>query len=403
MAAKAKRVPKNTVKAHKPRVVCPETGAVSICVMCAIHPSLKRFVRDHGAVGYECGICHRSDQIASSPADYGALSSLIRALIRFHYDEWTYNRHWGGNDEPESLLCRENDIVEHAPAPGFPRSAETSEEFLVGLFDPPYPDYDKGISIYAGHHEKYGRLPPLDALGTSMSPLYKKMAERLSKENYFQVEDEFEKLLSKLGAGAGNHRNCREPLVENIQADFHGDNAKLIWVVSLDGKKMQSETYKVLAILDKPQSESSHNAEANNLQNFAPPTTASAMPQDLFWWFDETAPVPGAPLFEVVVTARAYDGALDILRKARQGNTSVQAGTSVLDSGYHPATVNLDSWQKSNPNSTPSLFYWQGEEVNGATQIMHFQMTKRAYEQMLALVAGSDLRFRPSQSSNQAR
>jgi len=28
--------------------------------------------------------------------------------------------------------------------------------------------------------------------------------------------------------------------------------AKLIWVVSLDGKKMQSETYKVLAILDKP-------------------------------------------------------------------------------------------------------------------------------------------------------
>jgi len=42
------------------------------------------------------------------------------------------------------------------------------------------------------------------------------------------------------------------PLVENIEAEFHGDKAKLIWVVSLDGKKMQSETYKVLAILDKP-------------------------------------------------------------------------------------------------------------------------------------------------------
>ena len=30
------------------------------------------------------------------------------------------------------------------------------------------------------------------------------------------------------------------------------DNAKLIWPVSLDGKKMQSETYKILGILDKP-------------------------------------------------------------------------------------------------------------------------------------------------------
>ena len=49
-----------------------------------------------------------------------------------------------------------------------------------------------------------------------------------------------------------NRRDCRVPLVDNIQAEFHGDKAKLIWVVSLDGKKMQSETYKVLAILDKP-------------------------------------------------------------------------------------------------------------------------------------------------------
>jgi hypothetical protein len=54
---------------------------------------------------------------------------------------------------------------------------------------------------------------------------------------------------------AGNHRSCRIPLVEIIDAEFHGDKAKLIWVVSLDGKKMQSETYKVLAILDKPKSD----------------------------------------------------------------------------------------------------------------------------------------------------
>ena len=48
------------------------------------------------------------------------------------------------------------------------------------------------------------------------------------------------------------HRSCRTPLVNSIQAEFDGDKAKLKWSVSLDGKKMQSETYKVLAVLDKP-------------------------------------------------------------------------------------------------------------------------------------------------------
>lgn len=50
---------------------------------------------------------------------------------------------------------------------------------------------------------------------------------------------------------AGNHRSCRIPLVDNIEADFHGDKAKLKWPVSLDGKKTRSETYKILAILNK--------------------------------------------------------------------------------------------------------------------------------------------------------
>jgi hypothetical protein len=51
---------------------------------------------------------------------------------------------------------------------------------------------------------------------------------------------------------AGNRRSCHVPLVDVIQADFHGDNAKLTWSVSIDGKKMQSETYKILGVFDKP-------------------------------------------------------------------------------------------------------------------------------------------------------
>jgi len=60
------------------------------------------------------------------------------------------------------------------------------------------------------------------------------------------------KFAEHMAGHAGNRRSCRAPIVDNIEADFKGDNAKLIWPVSLDGKKMQSETYKILGILDKP-------------------------------------------------------------------------------------------------------------------------------------------------------
>jgi len=47
-------------------------------------------------------------------------------------------------------------------------------------------------------------------------------------------------------------RSCRIPPVDDIQAEFDGNSAKLKWSVSIDGKKTQSETFKVIAVLDKP-------------------------------------------------------------------------------------------------------------------------------------------------------
>jgi hypothetical protein len=63
------------------------------------------------------------------------------------------------------------------------------------------------------------------------------------------------KFAEHMAGRVGNRRSCRTPVVDNIQADFKGDKARLIWPVSLDGKKMQSETYKILGVLDKPKSD----------------------------------------------------------------------------------------------------------------------------------------------------
>jgi hypothetical protein len=43
-------------------------------------------------------------------------------------------------------------------------------------------------------------------------------------------------------------RSCRVPLVNDFEGTFDGDKAKLFWPTSLDGKKVEYETYKIIAV-----------------------------------------------------------------------------------------------------------------------------------------------------------
>jgi hypothetical protein len=61
------------------------------------------------------------------------------------------------------------------------------------------------------------------------------------------------KFKERFAGPAGNRRSCRMPLIDEIQIEFSGDKAKLKWPVSIDGNKLESETYKILGILDKKQ------------------------------------------------------------------------------------------------------------------------------------------------------
>jgi hypothetical protein len=49
-----------------------------------------------------------------------------------------------------------------------------------------------------------------------------------------------------------NRRSCRTPPADEVTAEFNGDEAKLMWSVSLDNRKMQSETYTILNIVPSP-------------------------------------------------------------------------------------------------------------------------------------------------------
>jgi len=53
-------------------------------------------------------------------------------------------------------------------------------------------------------------------------------------------------------AGQTDRRSCRKPPIDEIKADFKGSNAKLSWPISVDGKKVESETYRILGVIPKP-------------------------------------------------------------------------------------------------------------------------------------------------------
>jgi len=67
-----------------------------------------------------------------------------------------------------------------------------------------------------------------------------------------QLPDGRRVVVGCVSKGSGNYiRSCRIPLVDEIAAEFKGKDAKLKWIVSIDGKKTESETYTILSVSAK--------------------------------------------------------------------------------------------------------------------------------------------------------
>ena len=173
----------------------PLTGP-SLCVQCAKHPSLKGFIHTHSATDIECAICGLQGIEVSAPNAFPGLVNLIRALIRFHYGEWEYNPHWGGEDI-DTILLKENPIFEHAKSNGKILDQDRIETFLQEISWPPYPPPDKGISIYAGFEETIGRMVA-PSISKSPSELLTLVTQELKHKNFFDVEKQLEKPITEI-------------------------------------------------------------------------------------------------------------------------------------------------------------------------------------------------------------
>ena len=178
-----------------------EPAECSICEDCAKHPSLQRLIDRYPALGPVCGVCLRDPKKTEyRVADLGvaeAMSNLVRALVRYYYDEEQYNHHWGGDFTPTSILQTENPIVHHEKTSTYNRDPVGSELFFDSLFDPPYPPHDSGVSVYAGFDDGVRLLNWSLQRGTSQH--FNKIGKRVRAENYFHIEPDLAELFEVIG------------------------------------------------------------------------------------------------------------------------------------------------------------------------------------------------------------
>jgi hypothetical protein len=114
---------------------------------------------------------------------------ILRALLRFHFSEWDYNGHIGGEDI-ERLLGRPNPIIEHSNECGV-------EEICLIAYESGYETADLGVSLFSGYDDGF-RLTPLEALSKGEDPFLAEIRRRLQTENHFHVAKEVERRLKLL-------------------------------------------------------------------------------------------------------------------------------------------------------------------------------------------------------------
>ena len=157
------------------------TQNVSLCLACSKHPEVLDLVNSDLTEGV-CGLCGSDSKPVYNPETFEKLRDLIRALIRLYFDEDAYNHHWGGSSVHELLSGQENPIVSIA-------SSDTYvDDFIYRVQEEGgvYPDYDKGICLYAGHGEM-GRELQFSISNTNLTSL-RNIELRLARENFHLVE-----------------------------------------------------------------------------------------------------------------------------------------------------------------------------------------------------------------------
>jgi hypothetical protein len=183
------------------------TPVTTICMDCAKDIILSRYINEKGISSGKCSLCQGLNTTKFIRIDdTSQIKDVFKSLIRYHYSEWDYNSHWGGN-RLEFLLSRDNPIIDHTRIK-LGKDDTDIEEVIFPLVEdfswPPYADDPStGVSLYYGYGMGGRGLFP-DPIPDSRSDYLSWLESQLLNKNYFKFEDEalnkiapYKKLISK--------------------------------------------------------------------------------------------------------------------------------------------------------------------------------------------------------------
>jgi RES domain-containing protein len=162
-----------------------------LCVACVRDRNLKALIERQG-IDSTCVNCGETRRCLDTESD--DFFQLTKALVRFHFSEWEYNTHWGG-DGYESLFYGEDNVFFD---PGRSLSEDAYDDLVTSITcGDVYEDYDKGVSIFAGYGQGGVQNLLLESLKSDLDPELLSIARQLKDKNHFDLEQEAKQIISR--------------------------------------------------------------------------------------------------------------------------------------------------------------------------------------------------------------
>lgn len=167
-----------------------EDDEILICIGCVKDIRLKKLIEKLNSIEV-CTCCGNKSYTIN--VDSNEFIQMTKALLRYHYSEWDYNTHFGGDQYYTLIDSDDNKLFNKQNF----SNRDVYDEFITRIecFEV-YEDYDKGISLFAGYYEGE-QNPLLERIKTNYDYSILEIEEALKSENYFNFEKQIIQILKE--------------------------------------------------------------------------------------------------------------------------------------------------------------------------------------------------------------
>lgn len=162
-----------------------------LCEKCVVDKTISSFIIANGQQIQLCTVCGATNVYALS-CDEHDFQCLFKAVVRYNFNEWQYNTHWGGERIETVLISSDAIFCKKAK-----EDALKIEGIIMSLTENVYEDYDSGISLHAGYSDGLQNTL-LESISEGGSSAITSLIARAKSKNYYELESAAEKIINRV-------------------------------------------------------------------------------------------------------------------------------------------------------------------------------------------------------------